>query len=164
MMIPYFLSTRNHRPPLISLLRPLLVLFTLCLLTGCSKTDDTQELRAISDTANAQGNIADDLDAILEEAVYSLTTEVSDMISKVNNIGTPRGTKKDQYHQFLELRNELASVSHRIDDLEHTIGNNYRTSKISQELYQKLNKELDSLDQLMDSTEDQLEQTFHIQE
>lgn len=161
MTIPYFLSTQKNRPHLFLFLQTALLIF---LLTGCSKVSNPQESKAISDTASAQGNIADDLEAILEEAVYSLTTEVSDLISKVNNIGTPIGSKKDQYHQFLELQSELKQLTHRIDDLGDTIASNYRTLKISRELYQKLEKELDSLDELMDSTEEQLEQTFRTQE
>lgn len=162
MTIPYFLATPSrHR---FSFWRLSVLILSLFLLTGCEDATNPQESKAVSDTATAQGNIEDDLEAILEEAVYSLTTEVSDTISKVNNIGTPVGTKKDQYHQFLELRKELEAVTQRIDDLEHTIDSNYRTSKISRELHQKLDKELDSLDELMDSTEEQLEQTFQIQD
>lgn len=138
------------------------LIFCLCLFTGCNTATNAQENQAVAETTTSQGNTADDLEASLEEAVLTLTTEVSDAISRVNNIGTPSGTTEEQRQQYQELNQELTDLDRRIDELDDTIERNYNSSQISQELFSKLNSELESLEELVDSTEDQLEATFGI--
>lgn len=133
----------------------------LCMLvfSGCTSVPSN-----VSGAATEQTNTVDDLEATLEEAVLTLTGEVSDTLSRVDNLGIPEGTLEEQRTQFLDLKEEISEVDRRIDDLDDTIEKNYRNSQISLETYKKLDRELDSLENLMDAAEDKLEFTFGMED
>lgn len=130
------------------------LLLSFLLITGCGSS--------ISGSASAQDSTVDDLDATLEEAVLTLTGEVSDTLARVDNLGIPSGTVDEQRTQYLDLKQELSELDRRIDDLDDTIERNYRDSLISRELYMKLARELEALEELIDATEEKLEFTFGI--
>lgn len=138
------------------------VLFSCTWLSGCTTANNPQEDKAIAGSWTTQGNIPDDLDASLEEAVLTLTSEVSDTISRIHNLDTPKGTPEDQHQQYTELRTALNNTEQRIENLEETVETNYRASMISEELCHKLTAELESLEELMDASEDQLALTFGV--
>lgn len=135
----------------------LAIFIFLCLLTGCGRT--TADPSAF---VSAQPDEIDDLTATLEEAVLTLTGDVSDTITRIDTLGTPSGTKEEQYQIFLDFKNDISKLENRIDDLDDTVESNYRRSYLSLDDYRKLSDELESLDELMDAIEEKLEFIFKI--
>lgn len=131
------------------------------LLTACSTPPAPVTETRLGD-ASSQGNMVDDLEASLEEAVLTLSSNVSDMISAINNMPAPEGTPKDKYNQYLEWEQNIEFLDKRIDDLEDTLDANLRARQITQDVYNKLYRELHSYEELLDSAEDKLETIFQI--
>ena len=147
---------KNKRIPLLNFL-----FIFLLLLTACS-TPPAPVTEARLGDASSQGNMVDDLEATLEEAVLTLSTNVSDMISAINNMTPPEGTAKDKHNQYLEWERSIELLDERIDDLEDTLDSSLRARQISQEVYDKLYRELHSYEELLDSAENKLETIFQI--
>ena len=138
----------------------LLILFIfLCLTTGCGSANADA-----SKSVTIQPDEIDDIAATLEEAVLTLTGDVSDTITRVDTLGIPNGSDKDQRELFQNLKQEISEMERRIDDLDDTLEQNYRNSQISLDDYRKLAGELESLDDLMDSVENKLEFTFGMED
>lgn len=137
----------------------LTLLVFMCLITGCGSTNADA-----AGTSTEQTDEIDDLSATLEEAVLTLTGDVSDTISRVDTLAVPAGSVEEQREQFLNLKQEISEMDRRIDDLDDTIERNYRNSQITPEEYQKFAGELESLEELMDSTEDKLEFTYKMED
>lgn len=138
----------------------LLLIFTF-LFTACS-TPPAPVTEARLSNATSQGNIVDDLEASLEEAVLTLSTNVSDMISAINNMPSPEGNANDKHRQYLDWAQSIESLDERIDQLEDTLDQNLRSRQISQDTYNKLYRELRSYEELLDSAEDKLETIFQV--
>lgn len=134
----------------------------LCILSitaGCGQTTTNA-----ADLTNVQPDEIDDLSATLEEAVLSLTGDVSDTLSRVDTLGIPNGSVEEQQDMFLDLRSEISDVDRRIDDLDDTVERSYRENHISREEFQKLSRELESLEELMDSAEEKLEFVYGMED
>lgn len=145
-----------------------ILLLSFLLLVGCNTaattTPDSNTTATTETTGNAesQGTVDADLEASLEEAIQTLSTSVSDFLNKINNLTEPTGTDEDIHSQYLEFDQELADLDVRIDELDDTLDSKIAASQISRETYNRLHKELESLEDLVDSAEDQLERLFGI--
>lgn len=135
------------------------LLFLLCISAGCRSTNTD-----VAGNVTKQPDEVDDLTATLEEAVLTLTGDVSDTISRVDDLDVPIGDVEEQRTRFLDLKQEISEMDRRIDELDDTVERNYRDSRIPADDYQKLARELESLDELMDAVEDKLEFTFGMED
>lgn len=129
----------------------------VALLAGCTAEPESEKAE---NTAVAEEN-AQWKDS-LQNTVQSLTSRVSDTLSRVNALGTPTGDEEAQRKQYSEFKKDISAVEQEIDHVEDIVESGLRESKLSQDEYQKVDRELESLDELLDSAEDHLEKTFGI--
>lgn len=137
------------------------LLSAVLLLSGCNRAASPTTPESGNASA-APSNIATEKLPRKEEfntAIQSLTFEVSDMISRVENT-MPTGTAEEQQTQFFDLKNDVEALENRLDDFDDSIEHSYKNDGITQEEYTKLEQELENLEDLLEASENKLEFTF----
>ena len=74
----------------------------------------------------------------------------------------PSDNTDEKRAQFIELKNEIDTVDHRLDKHDDYIENLYKRGEISYDDYRNQEKQLDELEDKLDASEDKLEYTFGI--
>lgn len=90
----------------------------------------------------------------LSEMVDEFTVSVGSATPDINNSGN--------LDQFFSLKREADQIDQALENHENSLEDQYRTSTISREEYRKLDKEIEKLEETLDSAKDRLEITFGI--
>lgn len=92
----------------------------------------------------------DELTAMVDEFVVSVGSATPD----INNSGN--------LDQFFSLKREGDQINHALENHENSLEDQYRAGSISREEYRTLDKEIELLEDSLDSALDRLEITFGI--
>lgn len=90
----------------------------------------------------------------LSEMVDEFTVSVGSATPDINN--------SDNLDQFFSLKREADQIDQALENHENSLEDQYRAGTISREEYRKLDKEIEKLEELLDSAKDRLEITFDI--
>ena len=90
----------------------------------------------------------------LSEMVDEFTVSVGSATPDINNSGN--------LDQFFSLKREADRIDQALENHENSLEDQYRSGTISREEYRKLDKEIEKLEELLDSAKDRLEITFDI--
>lgn len=90
----------------------------------------------------------------LSEMVDEFTVSVSSATPDINNSGN--------LDQFFSLKREADQIDQALENHENSLEDQYRAGTISREEYRKLDKEIEKLEETLDSAKDRLEITFGI--
>jgi len=90
----------------------------------------------------------------LSEMVDEFTVSVGSATPDINNSGN--------LDQFFSLKREADQIDQALENHENSLEDQYRAGTISREEYRKLDKEIEKLEELLDSAKDRLEITFDI--
>lgn len=90
-----------------------------------------------------------------------LTILVEEFVVKVGS-ATPDVTNSGNLDQFFSLKTEADQIERVLESHENSLESQYRAGTISKEKYRNLDKELDLLEDHLDSAKDRLEIAFGI--
>ena len=90
----------------------------------------------------------------LSEMVDEFTVSVGSATPDINNSGN--------LDQFFSLKREADQIDQALENHENSLEDQSRSGTISREEYRKLDKEIEKLEELLDSAKDRLEITFDI--
>ena len=90
----------------------------------------------------------------LSEMVDEFTVSVGSATPDINNSGN--------LDQFFSLKREADQIDQALENHENSLEDQYRAGTISREEYRKLDKEIEKLEETLDSAKDRLEITFDI--
>ena len=90
----------------------------------------------------------------LSEMVDEFTVSVGSATPDINNSGN--------LDQFFSLKREADQIDQALENHENSLEDQYRAGTISREEYRKLDKEIEKLEETLDSAKDRLEITFGI--
>jgi len=90
----------------------------------------------------------------LSEMVDEFTVSVGSATPDINNSGN--------LDQFFSLKREADQIDQALENHENSLEDQYRAGTISREEYRKLDKEIEKLEELLDSAKDRLKITFDI--
>ncbi len=93
------------------------------------------------------------------DTLDSLEKLVNDTVAKTES-ASPSGSDSDKRAQFIELKNELEAVEHRMDLYEDRIEAEYRQGTMERSKFREEERELEKLEDQLDRAEDKLELTF----
>ena len=158
-------------------MKPKTILFiaaiSTLIFTGCQNNDlsadntlsqnannmsSSQNNSATVQNANTNNNI------INTDATYSME-ELSAMVDEyVVSVGsaTPDINNSGNLDQFFSLKREADQIGHALENYENSLENQYRSGTISREEYRNLDREIEKLEELLDSAFDRLEIAFGI--
>lgn len=97
------------------------------------------------------------------ETLNSLTSKVSDMISKIDN-SLPTGIAEEQAKQYFDLKNEAEQLEKEVEAFEDTLETAYLKSEISREYYLEKERESERLEDLLDGAEEKLDFVFGMED
>lgn len=80
---------------------------------------------------------------------------------KVNS-ASPSGTAAEQREQFYTLKNELDDIDHQLDLYDDNLENEYRSGSLDASSYRQQERDIDALEDILDTAEDRLEVLFGI--
>lgn len=75
---------------------------------------------------------------------------------------TPAGSAAEQREQYYELKNELDDIDHQLDLYDDMLEDQYRGGTLDAAAYRQQEKDIDALEDILDTTEDRLEILFGI--
>lgn len=90
----------------------------------------------------------------LSELVDEFTVSVGSATPDINNSGN--------LDQFFSLKREADQIDQALENHENSLEDQYRAGTISREEYRKLDKEIEKMEETLDSAKDRLEITFDI--
>lgn len=121
------------------------------LLTGCNSGTSTVTPQTSSE------NMASGKDFVYR--IEALTGEVSDLVSQSDNT-MPSSIAEEQQTQFFDLKDKIEALDHKLEQVDDQLDNAYRLSTITHEEYLELEHRLETLEDLLDASEEKLEFTF----
>lgn len=137
-------------------------------------TELEQQLSKITDINTSQ-NINDSASSLSDNTVPntntdSITTaytleELASMVDEFTvSVGsaTPDVTNSGNLDQFFSLKREADQIDHALENYENSLEDQYRAGTISRDEYRTLDREIEKLDELLDSAFDRLEITYGI--
>ena len=119
---------------------------------------------ATGDVNNVSSNTAAPNPSEITATIYSLeelSAMVDEFVAKVGSV-TPDVNNSGNLDQFFSLKREGDQVKHTLENYENDLENQYRTGTITREDYRKLEREIEQLEEVLDSASDRLEITFGI--
>ena len=139
--------------------RTLLFTATLSTLifTGCQNNDLSvenqtlkQQISELEQQITVPNYTMEDLSAMVDEFIVSVGSATPD----INNLGN--------LDRFFSLKRQADQIEHALENHENSLEDQYRASVISREEYRNLDREIEKLEELLDSAFDRLEITFGI--
>lgn len=137
-------------------------------------TELEQQLSKITDINTSQ-NINDSASSLSDNTMPntntdSITTaytleELASMVDEFTvSVGsaTPDVTNSGNLDQFFSLKREADQIDHALENYENSLEDQYRAGTISRDEYRTLDREIEKLDELLDSAFDRLEITYGI--
>ena len=134
-----------------------------------------QQLSEIADTGsntqNTDNTASPQPDAAMQTAnidniptaytMEELSAMVDEFIVSVGS-ATPEINNSGNLDQFFSLKREADQIEHALENHENSLEDKYRTGTISREEYRTLDREIEKLEELLDSAFDRLEISFGI--
>ena len=150
--------------------RTLLFIATLSTLifTGCQNNDLSAQNQALKlKIAELQQQTSSNASISSNEISASIYTmeELSEMVDEfVVSVGsaTPDVNNSGNLDQFFSLKREGDQIEHALENRENSLEDQYRSKSISKEEYRKLDREIEKLEEFVDSAKDRLEISFGI--
>lgn len=150
--------------------RTLLFIATLSTLifTGCQNNDLSAQNQALKlKIAELQQQTSSNTSISSNEISASIYTmeELSEMVDEfVVSVGsaTPDVNNSGNLDQFFSLKREGDQIEHALENRENSLEDQYRSKSISKEEYRKLDREIEKLEEFVDSAKDRLEISFGI--
>lgn len=133
------------------------IVVSAIVLAGCGNKAGTNE--STKQSGNAEKTSVSGNDT--EDTIDSLTNAVDEVTKKADS-AIPSDNKDEKKAQFIELKNEIDTVDHRLDKHDDYIENLYKRGEISYDDYRSQEKQLDELEDKLDASEDKLEFNFGI--
>lgn len=139
--------------------RTLLFTATLSTLifTGCQNNDLSvenqtlkQQISELEQQITVPNYTMEELSAMVDEFIVSVGSATPD----INNLGN--------LDRFFSLKRQADQIEHALENHENSLEDQYRASVISREEYRNLDREIEKLEELLDSAFDRLEITFGI--
>ena len=137
-------------------------------------TELEQQLSKVTDINTSQ-NINDSASSLSDNTMPntntdSITTaytleELASMVDEFTvSVGsaTPDVTNSGNLDQFFSLKREADQIDHALENYENSLEDQYRAGTISRDEYRTLDREIEKLDELLDSAFDRLEITYGI--
>ena len=137
-------------------------------------TELEQQLSKITDINTSQ-NINDSASSLSDNTMPntntdSITTaytleELASMVDEFTvSVGsaTPDVTNSGNLDQFFSLKREADQIDHALENYENSLEDQYRAGTISREEYKTLDRDIEKLEELLDSTFDRLEIAYGI--
>ena len=124
---------------------------------------DTPNTEDTSNTASVSANTANNTNE-LSTSVYTIE-ELSGMVDEfVASVGsvTPDVNNSSNLDQFFSLKRQGDQIEHALENHENDLESQYRAGTITRDDYRKLDREIEKLEDLIDSACDRLEITFGI--
>lgn len=124
--------------------------------TGSSPSDNAvssqnpQDIDNTSSANTATTHTLEDLTAMVDEFVTSVGST------------SPNPNNSENLDQFFTLKKEANVIDHALENYENQLENQYRAGTLSREKFRKLDREIEQLEDTLDSAEDRLEITFGI--
>lgn len=150
-------------------------ILTTLLLAGCQNTSSqenavledqiTQLEQQVTDLKEENkelivGNEKVSKDTIsTQEDFETLEKEVSDMVASIQQT-TPSGTQEEKRAQFFELEKALDALDNRLEIYEDLTEDQYETGEISVNDFRTMEREIEQLEDALDTAEDDLERLF----
>lgn len=128
-------------------------------------TDSSSTSQNTDGTASSQPD--DTLPAANTDNITTAYTmeELSEMVDEfIVSVGsaTPDINNSGNLDQFFSLKREADQIEHALENYENSLEDQYRAGIISREDYRKLDREVEELEELLDSAFDRLEIAFGI--
>lgn len=133
------------------------IVVSAIVLAGCGNKAGTNESTKQSDNTEKTSVSGNDT----EDTIESLTNAVDEVTKKADS-AIPSDNRDEKRAQFIELKNEIDTVDHRLDKHDDYIENLYKRGEISYDDYRSQEKKLDELEDKLDASEDKLEFNFGI--
>lgn len=160
-----------------------ILLFTLTLstllLTGCQNNNLAAENEALKQqitkleqqiteleqnnntNASNENNPATETFSPITYTMAELSAMVDEFAASVGSV-TPDINNSGNLDQFFSLKREADQIEHALENHENSLEDQYRAGTISREEYRKLDREIELLEDTLDSAKDRLEITFGI--
>lgn len=100
----------------------------------------------------------------ISASIYTME-ELAEMVDEfVVSVGsaTPDVNNSGNLDQFFSLKREGDQIEHALENRENALEDQYRSKSISKEEYRKLDREIEKLEEFVDSAKDRLEISFGI--
>ena len=136
--------------------------------TGCQNNDLSAQNQALKlKIAELQQQTSSNTSISSNEISPSIYTmeELSEMVDEfVVSVGsaTPDVNNSGNLDQFFSLKREGDQIEHALENRENSLEDQYRSKSISKEEYRKLDREIEKLEEFVDSAKDRLEISFGI--
>lgn len=117
-----------------------------------------------NDNSQIAGNNASVANTDSITTVYT-TEELSTMVDEfIVSVGsaTPDINNSGNLDQFFSLKREADKIEHTLENYENSLEDQYRVGTISRDEYRNLDKEIEQLEELLDSAFDRLEIAYGI--
>lgn len=137
-------------------------------------TELEQQLSKITDINTSQ-NINDSASSLSDNTMPNTNTDsittaytlekLASMVDEFTvSVGsaTPDVTNSGNLDQFFSLKREADQIDHALENYENSLEDQYRAGTISRDEYRTLDREIEKLDELLDSAFDRLEITYGI--
>lgn len=121
-------------------------------------TEDTTSMETVSSNTTTHNTNE------ITPSVYTME-ELSTMVDEfVVSVGSaaPDINNSSNLDRFFSLKREGDQIEHALENHENFLEDQYRTGTISREEYKKLDREIEKLEELVDSAKDRLEIAFGI--
>ncbi|MBD5134339.1 MAG: entericidin EcnA/B family protein [Lachnospiraceae bacterium] len=133
------------------------IVVSAIVLAGCGNKSGTNESTKQSGNTEKTSVSVNDT----EDTIESLINAVDEVTKKADS-AIPSDNKDEKQAQFIELKDEIDTVDHRLDKHDDYIENLYKRGEISYDDYRSQEKQLDELEDKLDASEDKLEFNFGI--
>lgn len=134
-----------------------IAILTTLIFTGCQNNNLSAENQSLKQRITNHS-------AEITASVYTLE-ELSAMVDEFTvSVGsaTPDVTNSGNLDQFFSLKREADQIDHALENHENSLEDQYRAGSISRDEYRTLDREIEKLDELLDSAFDRLEITYGI--
>ena len=122
-----------------------------------ANTQNTNSSQTNGNTQNTGNNSSSTTTYTMEE----LSAMVDEFAASVGS-ATPDVNNSGNLDQFFSLKREADQIEHALENHENYLEDQYRAGTLSREEYRKLDKEIELLEDTLDTAKDRLEITFGI--
>lgn len=131
-------------------------------ITGLEQQNSTANLSEENETSGS--NNTSSANNAVNSSTYTMEelTEMVDAFTVSVGSATPDINNSGNLDQFFSLKREADQINHALENHENSLEDQYRAGSISREEYRKLDKEIELLEDSLDSAKDRLEITFGI--
>lgn len=124
-----------------------------------SKKDGTGSENGSASGTSAQGQ---DGSSSAGSTDYETLKAAAEAAADKINSASPSGTAAEQREQFYTLKNELDDIDHQLDLYDDNLENEYRSGSLDASSYRQQERDIDALEDILDTAEDRLEVLFGI--